>query len=114
MSGDGVARNNMVGPVLRVGEVADAVVEALQEDNPGKEFTVEDRVAYVRAETEGECVVRAETVARVLGRPFQDRRAGGQPDFLLGSDRNHRRHHALLFPEKAIGPRGRRSRRASG
>lgn len=71
MSGDDAAHNNAVGPVLRAGEVADAVVEALQEDNPGKEFTVEDRVAYVRAETEGECVVRAETVARVLGRPFK-------------------------------------------
>ena len=71
MSGDDVARKNSVGPVLRAGEVADAVVEALQEDNPGKEFTVEDRVAYVRAETEGECVVRAKSVARVLGRPFR-------------------------------------------
>ena len=71
MSADQAARRNAVGPVLRAGEVADAVVEALEEDNPGKEFTVEDRVAYVRAETEGECVVRAETVARVLGRPFK-------------------------------------------
>ncbi len=71
MSADDAVRSNAVGPVLRAGEVADAVVEALQEDNPGKEFTVEDRVAYVRAETEGECVVRAETVARVLGRPFK-------------------------------------------
>ena len=71
MSGDDTARKNAVGPVLRAGEVADAVVEALEEDNPGKEFTVEDRVAYVRAETEGECVVRAETVARALGRPFK-------------------------------------------
>ena len=71
MSGGEAARKNSVGPVLRAGEVADAVVEALQEDNPGKEFTVEDRVAYVRAETEGECVVRAETVAKVLGRPFR-------------------------------------------
>ena len=71
MSGDDTARKNAVGPVLRAGEVADAVVEALEEDNPGKEFTVEDRVAYVRAETEGECVVRAGTVARVLGRPFK-------------------------------------------
>ena len=47
------------------------MVEALQEDNPGKEFVVEDRVAYVRAETQGECVIRAETVARLLGRPFR-------------------------------------------
>ena len=71
MSGEVAARKNMVGPVLRVGEVADAVVEALREDNPDKAFVVEDRIAYIRAETEGECVVRAQTVAEVLGRPFK-------------------------------------------
>ena len=71
MSVDDTAGNNAVGPVLRAGEVADAVVEALQEDNPDKTFAVEDRVAYVRAETDGECVVRAETVSRLLGRPFR-------------------------------------------
>jgi len=71
MSGSGDGRGNSVGPVLRAGEVADAVLEALEEDNPGKTFVVENRVAYVRAETEGECIVRAETVARLLGRPFR-------------------------------------------
>lgn len=71
MSGSESERTNSVGPVLRAGEVADAVVEALEEDNPGKEFVIEDRVAYVRAETEGECIIRAETVSRLLGRPFQ-------------------------------------------
>ena len=75
MSGDGAARRNMVGPVLRVGEVADAVVEALREDNPDKEFVVEDRIAYIRAETEGECVVRAQTVAEVLGVRGEDQAA---------------------------------------
>lgn len=71
MSGPEDERTNSVGPVLRAGEVADAVVEALEEDNPGKTFVIEDRVAYVRAETEGECIVRADTVARLLGRPFR-------------------------------------------
>ena len=71
MSDSSAERNNSVGPVLRAGEIADAVVDALEEDNPGKEFVIEDRVTYVRAETEGECVVRAETVARLLGRPFR-------------------------------------------
>ncbi|MEQ8348366.1 MAG: MmoB/DmpM family protein [Sneathiellaceae bacterium] len=65
------ARGNSVGPVLRAGEVADAVVEALEEDNPGKEFVIENRVTYIRAETEGECIVRAATVSRLLGRPFR-------------------------------------------
>lgn len=71
MSDSGEARGNSVGPVLRAGEVADAVVEALEEDNPGKTFVVENRVTYVRAETEGECIVRAATVSRLLGRPFR-------------------------------------------
>jgi toluene monooxygenase system protein D len=62
--------NNAVGPVLRAGDVCDAVIQALEEDNPGKDFIIQDRVAYVRVETEGECVVRRETIERALGRPF--------------------------------------------
>jgi toluene monooxygenase system protein D len=72
MAGQGEAeRNNSVGPVLRAGEIADAVIQAMQEDNPGKEFVIQDHIAYVRIETEGECVVRRETIERTLGRPFQ-------------------------------------------
>ena len=63
-------RNNAVGPVLRTGEVADAVLEALQEDNPGKDFVIEDQVSYVRIETEGECIIRRETLSQAMGRPF--------------------------------------------
>ena len=59
---------NAVGPVVRAGEVGDAVLEALREDNPGKEFVVEDHIAYVRIETEGECVIRQVTLSRLLGR----------------------------------------------
>jgi toluene monooxygenase system protein D len=62
------ARRNSVGPVLRAGEVADAVVEALQEDNPDKEFVIENRIAYVRVETEGECIIRQKTLSEMLGR----------------------------------------------
>ncbi|MBT3170750.1 MAG: monooxygenase [Rhodospirillaceae bacterium] len=70
MSGGEDARKNSVGPVLRAGEVADAVVEAIQEDNPDKQFLIEDRVAYIRIETEGECVLRQETLSDALGRPI--------------------------------------------
>ena len=63
-------RRNSVGPVLRAGEVADAVVEAIQEDNPDKEFVIENRIAYVRVETEGECFIRQETLSEMLGRPI--------------------------------------------
>lgn len=71
MSDSEGTRGNSVGPVLRAGEVADAVVEALEEDNPGKDFVIENRITYIRAETEGECIVRAATVSRLLGRPFR-------------------------------------------
>ena len=64
-------RNNSVGPVLRSGEMADAVIQAMQEDNPNKEFVIQDHLAYVRIETEGECILRRETLERALGRPFQ-------------------------------------------
>jgi toluene monooxygenase system protein D len=72
MAGSGdTERKNSVGPVLRSGEMADAVIRALEEDNPGKQFVIEDHLAYVRIETEGECVVRRSTLERALGRPFQ-------------------------------------------
>lgn len=64
-------RNNSVGPVLRAGEIADAVIEAIQADNPDKEFVIEDRVAYVRIETEGECVISQASLAEALGRPIE-------------------------------------------
>ena len=63
-------RNNSVGPVLRAVEVAEAVLEALREDNPDKDFVIEDQVSYIRIETEGECVIRRETMSRAMGRPF--------------------------------------------
>ena len=70
MPDTGQKRRNSVGPVLRAGEVADAVVEAIQEDNPDKEFVIENRIAYVRVETEGECFIRQDTLSEMLGRPI--------------------------------------------
>ncbi len=63
-------RSNSVGPVLRTGDVADAVIEAIQEDNPGREFVIANKVSYVRIETEGECIIRRETLSKHMGRPF--------------------------------------------
>ncbi|MDP6183864.1 MAG: MmoB/DmpM family protein [Gammaproteobacteria bacterium] len=63
--------NNLVGPVFRPGELADAAIEALEEDNPGREFNVDDRVGYIRVETESECVIQRATMEAILGRPFE-------------------------------------------
>jgi len=65
------AQRNLVGPVVQAGEVADAVIEAVKEDNPGKQLIVQERASYVRVETEGECLIRRKTMEQKLGRPFQ-------------------------------------------
>ena len=64
-------RNNRVGPVLRASPLTEAVVEAAEEDNPGKQIRVDDKGAYVRIDCEGELILRRETLERALGRPFR-------------------------------------------
>ena len=61
------------GPVLRCGEIADAVVEAVREDNAEREIIIEEHASYIRVRVAGECIVRRETVQRMLGRPFEMR-----------------------------------------
>lgn len=64
-------RNNRVGPVLSAGEMTAGVIEAAEEDNPDKVIRVEDKIAYVRIDTDGELILRRETLERTLGRPFK-------------------------------------------
>ena len=62
--------NNRVGPVMRAGELATAVIEAAREDNPDREIRVADKLAYIRIDTDHELILRRETIERALGRPF--------------------------------------------
>ena len=74
MSNDKTAeayRNNRVGPILRASGITAGVVEAAEEDNPDKTIRVDDKLAYVRIDCEGELVLRRETLERALGRPFK-------------------------------------------
>lgn len=63
--------NNRVGPILRQGALAKAVAEAAEADNPGKSITVDDKVAYLRISTDGEMVLRRQTIEEMLGKPFR-------------------------------------------
>jgi toluene monooxygenase system protein D len=63
--------NNMVGPIMRQGALAKAVFEAAELDNPGKTILMEDKVAYVRIQTEDEMILRQETIEEMLGKPFK-------------------------------------------
>jgi len=64
-------RNNRVGPILRAGPLTAGIIEAAEEDNPGKTIRVDDKVAYVRIDTDGEMILRRETLERAIGRPFK-------------------------------------------
>jgi len=64
-------KNNRVGPVLRTSDITEAVIEAAHDDNPGKTIRVDDKIADVRIDTEGEMILRRETLERTLRRPFR-------------------------------------------
>ncbi|QHS11107.1 MmoB/DmpM family protein [Sinimarinibacterium sp. NLF-5-8] len=64
-------RNNRVGPVMRAGGITAGVIEAAEEDNPEKVIRVEDKVAYVRIDCDGELILRRATLERTLGRAFK-------------------------------------------
>jgi toluene monooxygenase system protein D len=61
---------NLVGPILRMADELDAVVEAIKEDNPNKEIEIIDRDAYVRVQADRYLRVTRTTIERHLGRPF--------------------------------------------
>lgn len=61
----------MVGPVVTCGEFADAVLDAMREDNPDKSIVVEQNAAYMRIKVENECILRIATLERALGRPVR-------------------------------------------
>ena len=62
----------LVGPVMRGmdGELADAVIAAVERDNPGQEVLVDDQGGYIRIATERRCVLTRSTLEDELGRPF--------------------------------------------
>lgn len=61
-------RKDWVGPVLQAGAVADAVVQALIQANPG--LTVVDRGAYLRILSRERCLLDRKRVEALLGAPF--------------------------------------------
>jgi toluene monooxygenase system protein D len=62
----------MVGPVIRGAdaELADAVIEAVEADNPGSEVVVEDAGGYVRISVPQRCRLTRASLEDALGRSF--------------------------------------------
>lgn len=71
MEADVEHMNDLVGPVIRAGRLAEAVIDAVAEDNPGRDVLVFDRDDYVRIHTRGECRLTLASLERALGQHFQ-------------------------------------------
>ena len=55
MDSDAETAQDLVGPVIRAGDLAEAVIDAVAADNPGRDVLVLDRDDYVRIHTTGQC-----------------------------------------------------------
>jgi len=64
---------NAVGPVLRMSDDIDAIIAAIEDDNPGTEIEVIDRGAYVRIQAEQRMKVTRASIERHIGRAFEMR-----------------------------------------
>lgn len=64
------AMQNAVGPVFRMTADVDALIRAIEEDNPSAEIEVIDRGAYVRIQAREFLKVTRATIERHVGRPF--------------------------------------------
>jgi len=61
---------NLVGPVIRTGALAEAVIDAVIDDNPEREVFVIERGDYVRIHTDHDCILTKASMEKHLGRNF--------------------------------------------
>lgn len=64
---------NAVGPVLRMSDTIPAVLQAIEDDNPGAEIETIDRGAYVRIQSPVRMRVTRDSIEQHLGRAFEMR-----------------------------------------
>jgi len=69
MSQSSNRNERFVGPVITAGPMAEAVLDAVREDNADREIIAEEHASYVRIWVQDECLIRMETVSRMFGRP---------------------------------------------
>jgi len=59
-----------VGPILRSGDVANAVIDAIALDNEGREVYVTDRGDYLHIHTLKDCRLTRRSLEKCLGRSY--------------------------------------------
>ena len=62
-----------VGPVLRMGEDVEAVLQSILDDNPDREIEVVDMGAYVRVQAQGFLRLTLATLRKHIGATFEMR-----------------------------------------
>ena len=62
---------DFVGPVVRSGPLAEAVIDAVADDNPDSDILVVDRGDYVRIHTARTCRLTRASLQRHLGASFE-------------------------------------------
>ncbi len=73
-----------VGPILRMCDEVEAVVEAIRDDNPDREVEVIDRGSYVRVQADGYLRVTEESLKNYLGDGFEIRSLQGMLSSFAG------------------------------
>lgn len=67
---------NPVGPVLRMGDQIEDVIQAIRDDNPEQKIEVVDRGSYVRVQGDARVRVTQETLRHYLGADYEIRSFG--------------------------------------
>jgi toluene monooxygenase system protein D len=66
-----------VGPILRMSDDIDGIIQAARDDNPDKEIRVIDRHAYVRIECDPPMLLTRASIEKELGRDYPLRELEG-------------------------------------
>jgi hypothetical protein len=62
--------HDAVGPTMRSGDIADAVIDAIEQDNPGRDVLVTDRGDYVHVHVLKDCRLTRASLEQHLGRDY--------------------------------------------
>lgn len=63
--------HDLVGPVIRSGNLAEAVIDAVEADNPDQDVLVLDRDDYIRIHTTKRCRLTKASIEKFLGRSYE-------------------------------------------
>lgn len=76
--------DNAVGPVLRMSDEVDDIIDAIREDNPDSDVEVIDRGSYVRVQAEDRLRITEATLQAHLGSGFYLRSLEGMLSSFAG------------------------------